>query len=457
MRGWLFLVACLGVIVSAAKPPNIIFILADDFGYGDLQTYPNINENHAKIQTPHLTSMAEQGTRWTQVYAGDAVCAPSRCSLMTGLHSGHSRIRGNKGVPLEAEDVTIPMLLKKANYSTGMIGKWGLGLNGTTGQPNLKGFDTAFGYYNQDAAHDYYPSSLWNNFNKERLIGNDKHLFTNYTHDLFTNLSLSWISEHANQPNPFFLYLAFTIPHAGGKGTRTQTGEPVPDPGPYEFEKWPTVEIDFASMLTRLDASVGSIFSLLSNLGIDEDTIVFFASDNGAHEEGGHSYLYFNSSGPLQGCKRSLFDGGIRVPMIVRWPGVVPANRTDDSSVWAFWDVMPTLADAAGIPESELPSNLDGVSKLPTILGQSQDPSKYLYWEFCCNQNFRQAVRLGDWKGIKWSLSSTLQLYNLTADIGEQNDLASQNPTVVASILDIMQSAHVEDPKFPSDPCLPGC
>jgi len=439
-----------------APPPNIIFILADDLGYGDLGTYWN-NNTHGRIKTPNLDRMASEGTRWTQVYAGDTVCAPSRCALMTGKHTAHARIRGNQNIPLSASDVTVAQVLKKANYSTAIIGKWGLGDNGTTGVPNKKGFDLFFGYLDQGAAHDYYPATLFENEKEVAIKGNNKTSHTTYSHDLFANLSLSWVTEQARQPYPFFLYLAFTIPHAGGIGTTDETAEPVPSSEPYTNQTWPAVEKDFAAMITRMDKDIGNLFQLLVTLGIDNKTVVFFASDNGAHNEGGHNHQFFDSSGPLRGFKRSMYDGGIRAPMIVRWPNVVPKGKVDNDSIWAFWDVFPTLTEIAGIPANNLPPGLDGTSRLPTILGRQQPQPEYLYWEFCCNSNFTTAIRVNEWKGVKWSLNGPLELYNLTSDVGEGNNVASKNPAVVDKLNSLLKQAHVESTEFPSNPCIAGC
>eukprot|EP00026_Physarum_polycephalum_P008122 Phypoly_transcript_08200.p2 GENE.Phypoly_transcript_08200~~Phypoly_transcript_08200.p2 ORF type:complete len:254 (+),score=40.69 Phypoly_transcript_08200:691-1452(+) len=253
------------------------------------------------------------------------------------------------------------------------------------------------------------------------------------------------------------MYLAFTNPHAGGIGTTDETGEPVPSPDPYGSESWPTVEIDFAAMITRMDGYIGNIFALLKQLQIDQETIVLFASDNGAHNEGGHSYLFFDSSGPLRGFKRSMYDGGIRAPLVAWWPGKIPAGRVDNTSYFAFWDLMPTFGDIAGLAPTQMPSNIDGVSRLGTLLGQTQQNPDYLYFEFCCNLNFTSAVRSGDWKGVRWCLDCPIELYNVTEDIGEQNNVASEFPSVVSSLTTIFTEAHVESKIFPSNPCNAGC
>ncbi|HEX30232.1 TPA: N-acetylgalactosamine-6-sulfatase, partial [Candidatus Poribacteria bacterium] len=290
------------------RKPNIIFILADDLGYGDLGCY-----GQRLIETPNIDALAAEGIRFTQCYAGSTVCAPSRCALMTGFHTGHARVRGNKLIPLRPRDVTVAEILKGAGYTTAIIGKWGLGEPGTTGVPNLKGFDEWFGYLNQRRAHNYYPEYLWRNTEKYWIKGNMNGKKGVYSHDLFTEEALKFIRR--NRGNPFFLYLAYTIPHANNElGRKTGNGMEVPSDEPYSDRSWPQVEKNFAAMVTRMDRDVGRIVSLLKELGIDGETVIFFSSDNGPHREGGHDPKFFKSSGPLRGIKRDLYEGGIRVP-----------------------------------------------------------------------------------------------------------------------------------------------
>ncbi|MCL5019435.1 MAG: arylsulfatase [Patescibacteria group bacterium] len=336
---------------------NIIFILADDLGYGDLGCY-----GQQQTKTPNIDRLSAEGTRFTDCYSGSTVCAPSRCCLMTGQHTGHARIRGNKLVPLLPEDLTVAEVLKKVGYTTGIIGKWGLGEAETTGIPNKKGFDEWFGYLNQRHAHNYYPELLWKN--KEMYFLNKGE----YSHDLFTREAVNFIKTNKN--NPFFLYLTYTIPHANNElGNLTKNGMEVPDDIPYSNESWHQVEKNFAAMITRMDRDIGTLMTLLRELNLDENTIVFFTSDNGPHKEGGHDNTFFQSSGPLRGFKRDLYDGGIRVPMIVRWKEHIKAGAVSDQ-VWAFWDFLPTVCEVAG---TAIPQGIDGISMLPALLGEKKD------------------------------------------------------------------------------------
>lgn len=418
---------------QTAKKPNIIFILADDLGYGDLGCY-----GQTVLRTPVLDNMAAEGTRFTQCYAGSTVCAPSRSCLMTGTHTGHTRVRGNSPrIPLEPDDVCVAELMKEAGYATGIVGKWGVGEPGTTGIPNKQGFDYWFGYLNQRHAHNYYPDYLWRNEEKVQLGGSE------YTHDLFTEEALDFIKQ--NHQQPFFLYLPYTIPHTNNElGRETGNGQEVPSDEPYSDMPWPQVEKDFAAMVTRMDRDIGRIFLLLKELGIDENTIVFFSSDNGPHAEGGHDSKFFNSSGPLRGIKRDLYEGGIRVPTIVRCPGLVPAGAVSDH-IWTFWDVLPTCAEIAGVPA---PQNIDGISMYRALLGEPQESHEFLYWEFH-EQGYRQAVRYGNWKAVCQKFGDPYELYNLTNDIGEQNNVASRQPEVMAAIQEYLQTARTPSEHFP--------
>ncbi|MBI2431920.1 MAG: arylsulfatase, partial [Candidatus Hydrogenedentes bacterium] len=348
------------------KGPNIIFILADDLGYGDLGCY-----GQKVIETPRIDRMAAEGLRFTQCYAGSTVCAPSRCCLMTGLHSGHAWIRGNARLPLRPEDVTVAEVMKEAGYATGLIGKWGLGNEQTTGTPNKQGFDEFFGYLDQKHAHNYYPEYLWRNEEKVRLEGNIEEKpevsseRVQYTPDLFTEEALSFVTRH--REHPFFLYLAYTIPHANNeRGGAKGDGMETPSYAPYEDKDWPTPQKGHAAMVTRLDRDVGRVLDKVAELGLDNDTLIFFSSDNGPHQEGGGDPEFFDSSGPLRGLKRDLYEGGIRVPMIARWPGKVPAGTTSDL-VLAFWDFLPTAAQIASVVP---PEGLDGHTVVPELVGR---------------------------------------------------------------------------------------
>ncbi len=420
------------------RRPNIIFILADDLGYGDLGCY-----GQKVIRTPHLDRMATEGVRFTDCYAGSTVCAPSRCALMTGLHTGHCRVRGNALVPLLPEDVTVAELLKQAGYATGIVGKWGLGEPDTTGLPNRQGFDYWFGYLNQRNAHNYYPEFLWRNEEKAELPGNLEGAKGEYSHDLFTQEALEWVHAHASEP--FFLYLAYTIPHANNElGRETGNGMEVPTDAPYSDEKWAQPQKGHAAMITRMDRDIGSLLSLLKELGIDEETIVFFTSDNGPHKEGGADPAFFDSSGPLRGFKRDLYEGGIRVPMMVRWPGRIPGGRESDQP-WTFWDFLPTAAQFAGV---KAPEGIDGISMLPALFGRQQKSHEFLYWEFH-ERGFQQAVRMGNWKAVRKGTKKPIELFDLLKDIGETTDIAAEHPDVVATIEDYLATARTDSEDFP--------
>jgi len=413
----------------AKRKPNIIFILADDLGYGDVGCY-----GQKSIKTPSIDRMAAEGVRFTQCYSGSTVCAPSRCALMVGQHTGHCIIRGNDRVPLRPEDVTVAEVLKKAGYATAIIGKWGLGEPGTTGIPNRKGFDYWFGYLNQKHVHDYYTDHLWRNEEDVKIP------FGTYSHDLFTKEALEWVRKHAD--SPFFLYLAYTIPHANNE--MGKEGMQVPSDEPYSKESWPQAQKNHAAMITRMDRDIGKLMSLLKDLGIDQDTVLFFTSDNGPHKEGGGDPEFFHSHGPLRGIKRDLYDGGIRVPMIARWPGKIEPGRTSDQ-VWAFWDFLPTAAEVAG---AKPPSGIDGISMLPALTGRKQTSHEYLYWEFH-ERGFGQAVRFGKWKAVRVDKGKPVELYDIESDIGETRDLSAKRPDIVQKAAKLMESARTPSEHWP--------
>jgi len=435
-----------GELAAAVRQgrPNIIFIMADDLGYGDLGCY-----GQTKILTPNIDRLSGEGLRFTQAYAGSTVCAPSRCCLMTGLHNGHTRIRDNipHGTFLKDGDVTIPEVLKTAGYRTGAIGKWALGVHGSEGKPNDQGFDDWFGHLDQDQAHFYYPHYLWDNDRIRLLSGNRGERKGQYTHDLFTQRALEFIKK--SKAGPFFLYLAYTIPHWSDYPGESPDSQIVPSDEPYSDKDWPQVEKNYAAMVTRMDRDVGHIMALLKQLELDENTIVFFTSDNGpcGGKNRAHKPAFFGSAGPLRGLKRTLYEGGIRVPMVVRWPGKVPAGRVSDR-VWAFWDVMPTLAELAG---ATVPKGIDSVSMLPTLLGRPQkDNHEWLYWDYGHSRgNFKQAVRLGHWKGIRNGPGAAIELYNLANDLAESRNIAGHHPDVVLQIERIIKKAYVESTAYP--------
>ncbi len=436
--------------------PNIIFILADDLGYAELGSY-----GQKKIRTPNLDKMAKNGMRFTQFYAGNAVCAPSRCVLMTGLHSGHAFIRSNSEVrpegqkPIPDSTLTVAELLHRAGYETGCVGKWGLGPPGSEGDPLNQGFDLFFGYNCQRHAHNFYPRYLWKNKKKVMLEGNDRGLTgKHYSHDLLEKEALQFIKD--NKDRPFFLYVPFTIPHLALQVPEDSLNEykgKWEDP-PYKGGKGylphPHPRAAYAAMVTRMDRSVGRILSLLEELDLDENTVVFFSSDNGAtyNRLGGSDSYFFESNGPLRGFKGSLHEGGIRVPMIAYWKGHIPAGSTSDW-IGGFQDVLPTLCDVAGVKK---PKDIDGISFVPTLLDEGkQEKHLYLYWEFP-SYGGQQAVRMGDWKAIRKNLrkgQTQIFLYNLANDIGETKDVADDHPQIVTRIEQIMAEEHVPSKEFP--------
>ena len=435
----------------APRRPNIILIVADDLGYGDLGCY-----GQTMIQSTNLDRLASEGIRFTDFYAGSTVCAPSRCSLMTGLHTGHALIRGNGTQALRPEDQAIAELLKKAGYHTGLVGKWGLGNETSTGTPREKGFDEFAGYLDHKHAHDYYTDHLWRSDSRSGY--NDWEIFPEnqagkqglYMPDLFTKAALNFISinkpDQFNHYRPFFLYLAYTIPHANNEeGKRTGNGMQVPDDSPYSNQPWPQPEKNKAAMITRLDNDIGRLTDKLHELKISDNTVIFFTSDNGPHKEGGVDPKFFKSAGPLRGIKRDLYEGGIRVPMIVSWPARIKHGRVSDQ-VWSFWDFLPTAMDIA---MEKVPKNIDGISMLPTLLGRTQtNRHDFLYWEFH-ERGFQQAVRMGQWKAVRPQAGEALELYDLQNDLGEKNNVAGQHPEVVAKIESYLKSARTESAEWP--------
>jgi arylsulfatase A len=409
---------------AAAQAPNVIFVLADDLGYGDVGCF-----GQRLIQTPNLDRLAAEGMRFTQAYAGTTVCAPSRCALMTGLHTGHCPIRGNKEIkpegqePMPAGTFTVAHLMKRAGYATGLIGKWGLGHPDSSSTPDKMGFDYFFGYNCQLKAHDYYPQHLWRNDAKVELGGKS------YSHDLIADDALAFVRQ--NRDKPFFLYLAFTIPHQ-----KLQ----VPDLGPYVGEKWPDNLKKVAAMITRMDRDVGRLMALLKELNLDERTLVVFASDNGA----AYRDELFNHSGPLRGYKRDMYEGGLRSPSIARWPGRIKAGAVSEQ-VWALWDVLPTLAE---LTAQTPPAGLDGVSILPALLDGKRADRPPLYFEFH-ERGFEQAARIGDWKAVRHGPKLPVELYDLKADLGERHDVAARNPEVVKRFEDYFSGARTDSETWP--------
>lgn len=426
---------------SRQARPNILFILADDLGYGDLGCY-----GQQRIQTPNLDRLVADGMRFTQAYSGSTVCAPSRCCLMTGRHTGHASVRGNK-VPelgLAKGETTVASLLRSRGYRTALFGKWGLGGFDMDSHPNDKGFEQFFGYLNQTHAHNSFPDYLWDNKSEFFLKDNwfdRKKLFSN---DLFTDHALKFVEQP--EKDPFFLYLSYTIPHADNeRGQYTKNGMESPDQGPYAGQNWPEVEKNFAAAVTRMDTQIGKVLAALDAKGLRENTLVVFSSDNGPHKEGGHDPDYFRSSGAVRGTKRDLYEGGIRVPAIANWKGRIKPGQVSDHS-WAFWDFLPTAAELAGI---QPPPRLDGISFLPALTGGNQKAHDYLYWEFF-EGGFQQAVRQGDWKLVRQAPRQQLELFDLKADLTESHNVAAQHPDVVAKMQALFKSARVDHRQFPT-------
>jgi arylsulfatase A-like enzyme len=436
--------ACTGMPGSrpaGKRPPNIIFIMADDLGYGELGCY-----GQRLIQTPQIDRMAREGMLFTHCYSGSPVCAPSRNVLLTGLHTGHCTIRDNSPeaggrpelfhegqmrLPLEDSDLTVAEVLKEAGYANLATGKWGLGEPGTPGVPNRQGFDRWFGFLNQNHADDYYTDYLWRDEKRVFFEENRAGKRGLYVHDLFTAFALDSIG--ANQDRPFFLYLAYTIPHHKLE---------VPDTAPYTGCDWPEAETNQAAMITRMDTDVGRILDQLEQSGLDRDTIVFFTSDNGPPNRSGTAF--FNSCGPFRGHKGTLFEGGIRVPMIARWPGRIPASSISDEP-WYFADFLPTAAALAGVT----PPECDGVDVTPLLWEPGHRlPERFLYWEFP-KDGLGQAVRFGKWKALRRP-GRRLELYDLEEDPGESRDQSARQPELVSTIEEYLTGARVESPHWPS-------
>lgn len=437
---------------EVAGRPSFVYIMADDLGWTDLGSY-----GQTRIVTPRLDRMAAEGTRFTQYYAGSTVCAPSRATLMLGQHTGHAWIRGNGEFPIRPEDVTVAEVLKEAGYATGVVGKWGLGLEDNEGRPDLQGFDDSYGILHHVYAHRQYAGHLWRNGERVEVPRDE------FVNDLFTEEALGFIRRHREEP--FFLYLAYTSPHAELRVPEDSVAEYRGEfeETPFVNEKadadWPRAEprkwsgyrsqpeprATYAGMVSRIDRDVGRVLDLLAELGLEEDTIVFFTSDNGPHQEGGHDPWFFPSAEPLRGIKRDLYEGGIRVPMIVRAPGRVPAGRTSDA-VWAHWDVLPTLATLAGATP---PPSVDGVSVHEALTGEAADREHApLYWEFH-ERGFEQAVRMGKWKAVRHGPDQPLELYDLDTDLSEANDVAELNPEIVAKVEEYLSGARTESPLWP--------
>jgi len=437
-----------GLLAGAAKhKPNIIFILADDLGYGDLSCY-----GQQKFKTPNIDRLAAEGMKFTQHYSGCTVCAPSRCSLLTGFHTGHAQVRGNREVmpegqaPMQPGTVTIPALLKQAGYVSGVFGKWGLGAPGSDSDPMIF-FDEFYGYNCQRQAHNYYPNYLWHNREKVSLDGKT------YSHDLIMNAAKDFII--ANRDKPFFCYMPVTIPHAAmhaPKKLHDKYRKLFPqfekETGKYAGPDVQNPVAAFPAMVEHFDNGVGHILDLLEELGIDDNTLVIFTSDNGPHREGGHDPDFWNSNGPLRGIKRDLYEGGIRIPFLARWPGKIKPGTSSDH-ISAFWDMLPTFCEMAELDTSK---DTDGISILPSLLGKKQNEHDYLYWEFT-ERGGKQAIRKGNFKAVKLNVTinpdAEIELYNLANDLGETKNIATHYPETVREMEKLFEKARTESGTFP--------
>ncbi len=450
-----------------SRPPNIILIMADDLGYGELGCY-----GQTWIQTPNIDQIAAQGIKFTQFYAGQTVCAPSRCSLMTGMHQGHAEIRNNGNPanrkamgkddplffpgqnPISDKAITIAEVLKKRGYKTAAIGKWGLGFEGSSGDPNFQGFDLFYGFNSQRHAHNHYPRFLWRNQQREMLAGNDRSATgKTYSQDRFREVALEFID--ANRDDPFFLYLPFAIPHLAiqvPEDSLAEFGNEIPE-AEYKHRGYiphPKPRAGYAAMISHMDRDIGMIMKRIEDYNLQDDTIFIFTSDNGPapNRLGGTDSKFFNSAGPFRGRKGSLYEGGIRVPLVISWAGQIKAGSISDH-ISASWDLFPTISELAGCPSS----TTDGISLVSTLLQKgSQSQHDFLYWEFPAYGG-QQAIRQGNYKAIRTDLlknpEAKVQLYDLSKDIAESNDIAQQHPEMVKQLAEQMKSARFPSETFP--------
>jgi arylsulfatase A-like enzyme len=444
------------VALAGGDKPNIVFILADDLGYGDLGCY-----GQKRIKTPNLDRIASEGIRFTEAYAGATVCAPSRCVLMTGLHIGHAGVRGLRppympGSAMQSSDNSVAKVLKDAGYTTGIIGKWGLGepTRNVDGLPSRQGFDFFYGFLTHGHAHNHYPDYLWRNLTKKTLRnvvsknpaykGNVSEKKIEYAHDYLADESLKFVSEHKDRP--FFLFLCFTIPHANNEAGAD--GMEVPDYGIYATRDWPNPEKGKAAMISRMDADVGRLMARIEELGIDDNTLVMFSSDNGPPvNEGGRQPEFNDSNGPLRGFKGDMYEGGIRVPFIARWPARVKAGIMSSAPI-TFADILPTLAK---LGNGATPSRTDGLDFSPTLSGvvQPELSDRFLYWEFGKYGVYAQGARWQNWKAVRDLKAKTTELFDLAADIGESRNLAAAHPDLVARFTEHFDTARDESAEWP--------
>lgn len=444
---------------NISKKPNIIYILADDLGYGDVSY-----QGQQKFKTPNIDQLAAEGLVFSQHYSGSTVCAPSRSALMTGQHTGHTFVRGNREVqpegqvPLPAGTQTVARLLQQAGYKTGAFGKWGLGFPGSEGDPQNQGFDEFFGFNCQRMAHNYYPYYLWHNQEKVYLEGNAGTSTGEYGPKVIHNEALKFLEN--NKDKPFFMYYPTVLPHAEmfapEEYMAKYRGKFLPEKsyagydegpnyrqGPYGSQ--PEAHAAQAAMINVLDDFVGEIVAKLKELGIADNTLIIFTSDNGPHLEAGADPVYFNSNGPLRGFKRDLYEGGIRVPFVAWWPAKINPGKTDHIS--AFWDFLPTVAE---LISADVTGEIDGISYLPTLLGKSkkQKEHNFLYWEFH-EKGLTQAVRMKEWKAVRKGLEGPIELYNLSDDLGEENDVAGTNIEIVENIKKLLSGVRTDSKIWP--------
>ena len=455
----IFFLACFKLSAQKSSSPNIIFILADDLGYGDIGCY-----GQQKIETPNIDKLAKEGIKFTQFYSGSTVCAPARSSFLTGLHTGHTQVRGNKPygpegqMPLPDSVVTFVNILQKNGYATAAFGKWGLGFITTSGDPNKKGFDRFYGYNCQSLAHDYFPPYLWNNYEKVDLSVN-KTNDSIYSASLIHSKAIEYIQQTGDKP--FFLYLPYTLPHGDvigphdelysyyvkKFGEQPRTGKELTT-RPHNMTPESQLHAQFAAMVGRLDIYVGEIVKAVKEKGIAENTLIIFTSDNGPHRENGGDPDFFNSNGDFKGIKRDLYEGGIRVPFIAYWPGKIKSGINNRPA--ALWDMYPTFLQLAGIANE---NKVDGISLVPSLLKKTkQKEHEYFYWEFHENDG-RQAVLWGKWKGVRLAVNSIadapIELYDLQNDPGENNNVAEKFPSIVRQINVVMKREHVFNPDWP--------
>jgi len=429
-----------GTARAAERPPNFIFVLSDDVAQGDLGCY-----GQELIKTPRLDRMAAEGTRYLQAYCGTSVCAPSRSSFFTGLHSGHCPVRGNFEIapegqlPLPAEVVTIAEVAKKAGYATGTFGKWGMGFFDSTGSPMRQGVDHFFGYNCQRHAHSYFPTYLYSDDQPFLLPGNDGlHVGETYAQDLIQGDMIRWLKQHADKP--FLLFYAVTLPHG-----RFQ----IDDFGIYKDKPWSDKEKAYAAMVTRLDSDMGELLDTLRELGIDKDTLVIFSGDNGSSFSPNSAMgKRFNQAGNgLRGFKRGMYEGALRQAAIAWWPGTVPAGRVD-SQPWAFWDLMPTFVEMSGA-EPPAGYETDGHSLVDYLKGGKAPEREYFYWELHPGGGMVSAARFGQIKAVRNGPRKPIEIYDLSKDPGESNDLAKSRPDLIARAEAILTEARTPDPNWP--------